>query len=348
MARIIYGISGEGWGHAARSREVLTHLKEMGHDLAVVTYDRGVRYLEGRFPLVEVEGLNIATVDNRVSVSRTVRDGLVHLVRGHPKYLELKREFFPEFKPDLVITDFEPMTAHLARHFDLPLITIDNQHMIRYVDFPCPNNLRPSMLMTEIVIGAFVPAPDLSLVTTFYFGKVKNERTFLFPPILTDEVLRLTPTDGGSIVVYSTYGYKTVLDTLATFTEQRFLIYGSGRTGLEGNLVFRPYGREVFLKDLAACKGVIATAGFTLISEALYLRKPYLGIPVKNQFEQEINAYLIEELNYGARSSDGSRDDIEDFLDRSSHYSAQLESYRSSDNSDLFARIDVSLSTLTG
>lgn len=348
MSRIIYGVSGEGWGHAARSREVLNHLKRIGHDLVVVTYDRGVRYLEGHFPVFEVEGFNIATVDNRVSVPQTVRDGLVHLVRGHPKYLELKKDLYPDFKPDLVITDFEPMTAHLARHFDLPLVTIDNQHMIRYVDFPCPGNLLPSKLMTEVIISAFIPSPHLSLVTTFYSGKTKNDRTFLFPPILSDEVLRLNPTDGDSVIVYSTYGYETVLGTLAKFPDQQFLVYGSDRTGSEGNLVFRPYGREGFLADLAASRAVIATAGFTLISEALYLRKPYLGIPVKNQFEQEINAFLIQHLDYGARSSSGSRQDIERFLCRASQNRERLESYRTSNNNDLFAKLDACLSTLTG
>ncbi|UCG38554.1 MAG: hypothetical protein JSV00_10355 [bacterium] len=45
MARIVYGVSGEGWGHATRSRDVLRHLEGCGHDLMVVTFDRGVRYL---------------------------------------------------------------------------------------------------------------------------------------------------------------------------------------------------------------------------------------------------------------------------------------------------------------
>src|SRR6185369_12152091 len=41
-----------------------------------------------------------------------------------------------------------------------------------------------------------------------------------------------------------------------------------------------------FLRDLSGAKAVIANAGFSLISEGLYLDKPYLAIPVKNQFEQ--------------------------------------------------------------
>jgi len=314
----------------------------------VVTYDRGVQYLKDRFPLVEVEGFNIATVNNRVSLSGTARDGLVHMVRGHSKYLELKKNIFPQFDPDIVITDFEPMTAHLARHFDLPLMTIDNQHLIRYVDFPCPAKLRPSMLLTEMVIEAFIPGPDLSLVTTFYFGKVKNDRTFLFPPILSDEILGLEPSEGENVVVYLTYGYDTLMDTLAGLSPERFLVYGAGRIGSEGNLVFRPYGREGFLADLASSRAVIASGGFSLMSEALYLRKPYLGIPVKNQFEQEINTYLLKELGYGERSPDAGKSAIEGFLGQLPHYRERLRSYRPRGNADLFARIHAGLTALTG
>ena len=34
---------------------------------------------------------------------------------------------------------------------------------------------------------AMAPRPDLSLVTTFYFGELRNDRTLLFPPILRSE-----------------------------------------------------------------------------------------------------------------------------------------------------------------
>ncbi len=39
------------------------------------------------------------------------------------------------------------------------------------------------------MIRAMVPQPDVSLVTTFYIGRVTNDRTFLFRPILRREVV---------------------------------------------------------------------------------------------------------------------------------------------------------------
>ena len=63
----------------------------------------------------------------------------------------------------------------------------------------------------------------------------------------------------------------------------------------------------------ASKKAVIATAGFTLISEALYLHKPYLALPMQGQFEQELNAFQLESLGYGKNVTEVSAEAIGDF-----------------------------------
>src|SRR5262245_12938381 len=127
MAKIVYGISGEGSGHSSRAREMATHLRDRGHDLWLVSYDRGYRNLKNEFRVLEVEGLRIASENNQVSAIKTIAKNLKQLRSGHRSLKQLRRKLFKEFQPDVVITDFEPMTAYLARRYDLPLITIDNQ-----------------------------------------------------------------------------------------------------------------------------------------------------------------------------------------------------------------------------
>ena len=121
---------------------------------------------------------------------------------------------FKIFEPEVVITDFEPMTAYLAHHYDIPLMTIDNQHRMRYMTYECPPGHQFDQKMTKSIIRAMVPRPDLSLVTTFYEGQVTNDRTLLFPPILRDEVIAMQPSDEGHILVYLTSGYDTLLSQL--------------------------------------------------------------------------------------------------------------------------------------
>ena len=299
MAKLVYGVSGEGSGHSSRAREMASHLRDQGHAVRLVSYDRGYRNLKDDFEVFETEGLCIASVDNRVSVVKTFTENLKRLPEGHRKLQELRRTLFRQFAPDCVITDFEPMTAYLARHYEIPLITIDNQHRMRYLKYDCPHDMIVESRVTKNIIRAMVPRPDVSLVTTFFFGETQNDRTFLFPPILRREVLQLNPQRGEHILVYVTSGFPTLLEELGRCTRESFFVYGYDRSDRDGVLTFKPFSKEGFLQDLGTAKAVIATAGFTLISEALFLRKPYLALPMQGQFEQQLNAFQLDQLGYG-------------------------------------------------
>jgi len=339
MAKIIYGVSGEGSGHSSRAREIIGHLASAGHLVKVASYDRGYRNLSPDFDVLEIEGLHIASVDNKVSVVETFADNLSRLSDGIRKLGEL-RSLFHEFEPDCVITDFEPMTAYLANHHDLPLITLDNQHRMRYMSYPCPSSLKPDALVTETVIRAMVPRPDVSLVTTFYFGELRNDRTFLFPPILRQEVLTSQPTEGDEILVYCTQAFESVLEQLSELRRERFVVYGFDRSGTEGHLRFEPFSPDGFLADLAAAKAVIATAGFTLMTEAIHLGKPYLALPMRGQFEQELNAILLAEQGYGKNGRELTAEMIGDFLYRLPEFKDRLQEYVGEDNRRIESKLD--------
>jgi len=333
LAKIVYGVSGEGSGHSSRAREMINHLQQLGHIVKVVSYDRGYRNLKEDFDVFETEGLHIASSDNRVSKVKTFTDNLQRLPRGHKKLNALRKDLFKTFWPDGVITDFEPMCAYLAHHYDLPLITIDNQHRIRYMTYPCPARLHAERRMTVNVIRAMVPRPDISLVTTFYYGEPRNDRTLFFPPILRREVLALQPSLADHILVYLTSGFESFLKILKSFPREKFLVYGYDRQGRDGNLIYKPFSREGFLDDFASCKAVMGTAGFTLMTEAFYLRKPYLALPMRGQFEQELNAHWLAKLNYGINLRRIRSEAVGNFLYRVPDFKENLNDYQAVDNS---------------
>jgi uncharacterized protein (TIGR00661 family) len=333
LAKIVYGVSGEGSGHSSRAREMLDHLQQLGHIVKVVSYDRGYRNLKEDFDVFETEGLHIASSDNRVSKVKTFTDNLQRLPQGHKKLNALRKDVFKAFLPDCVITDFEPMCAYLAHHYDLPLITIDNQHRIRYMTYPCPARLQAERRMTVSVIRAMVPRPDISLVTTFYKGKAKNDRTLFFPPIIRRRVLALQPSSADHILVYLTSGFESFIKILKSFSREKFLVYGDDRHQPDGNVVYKPFSREGFLADFASCKAVMATAGFTLMTEAFYLRKPYLALPMRGQFEQELNAHWLAKLNYGINLRRIRAESVGNFLYRVPDFQEYLNTYQAVDNS---------------
>jgi len=340
MVRIVYGVSGEGSGHASRARVMARHLLDSGHEVKMVSYDRGYRDLADEFDVFETEGLEISSQDNQVSMVKTFTDNLKKLPEGHRRLRALRHELFRDFQPHCVITDFEPMTAYLAQHYQLPLISLDNQHRMRYLAYDCPPWLRKDRVVTETVIRAMVPKPDVSLVISFHLGQPENNHTFVFPPILKRDVLQAEPQIGDAILVYLTSGFDPFLDILKQFPRERFLVYGYNREAVEGPLHFRSFSQTGFLQDLAACKAVVATAGFTLLSEAFHLKKPYLALPMKGQFEQELNAFQIQQLGYGKCVRDPSSEAVGDFLYRLPDYRERLQDYVSSDSTEIKAKLD--------
>lgn len=340
MAKIVYGVAGQGSGHSSRAREMATHLLEQGHQVQLVSYDRGFENLKDDFDVFHAEGLCIASVDNKVSVVKTFTENLKRLPKGHQRLQDLKLQLFDEFKPDCVITDFEPLTAYLANHYDLPLVTIDNQHRMRYMKYNYPEGMEVDRGVTKSIIRAMVPRPDVSLVTTFFFGKLKNDRVFLFPPILRRKVLQRTPTAGGHVLVYVTSGFESLLESLQQFKRETFYVYGYDRDDSEGVLTFRPFSTDGFLDDLAGARAVIATAGFTLMSEALYLRKPYLALPMQGQFEQQLNGFQLQQLGYGKSLDEPTSEAIGDFFYRLPDYEARLTEYQAGDNGDIKEKLD--------
>src|SRR5579884_3202039 len=123
MANILYGVNGEGSGHSSRSREVINHLIAKGHRVHVASFDRGLRNLAADFEVTEIFGLRFAYVRNRVRYGKTVLKNLV-TVPGAARSLRRLNRLADECHIDLVITDFEPITCHLAHKRRLPVISI--------------------------------------------------------------------------------------------------------------------------------------------------------------------------------------------------------------------------------
>jgi uncharacterized protein (TIGR00661 family) len=190
------------------------------------------------------------------------------------------------------------------------------------------------------------PQADAYLALSFFAAPVKKRNTFLFPPILRQEVLSATAQTGDYVLIYVTSPAKE-LAALLKQVRCKFVAYGFGIEGQEGNLQFKKPSLDGFLRDLAGAKAVIANAGFSLVSEALHLGKPYLAIPVKNQFEQTFNAYYVDKLGYGAWWEDVGKEQIESFLFNLPYYSDNLRSYPRAGNGAILAKVDELIATLT-
>lgn len=314
MVNVLYGVAGEGSGHSSRAREVAGHLCRAGHRVLIASYDRGYRNLSPDFDVMEIEGLTIGASENRVSLTGTLEANIRKVPGLRTSWQAMRSRGFEGFQPDVVFTDFEPLSAHLARRMKVPLVSIDNQHRMRFMSYPRPPGLGLERRMAVSAIRAMIPVPDRSLVTTFWFGDVTHPGAYLFPPILRGAVRDAVSTRGDHVLVYVTKPVSWLLDKLRSRRDEEFRLYGFEREGSEGNLTFRPFSLEGFLADLAGSRGVIGTAGFSLITESMYLGKPYLAFPLAGQFEQHLNAFLLEKLGCGMDGSQDGPSSVDRFL----------------------------------
>src|SRR5215467_13255881 len=141
MANILYGVNGEGAGHSTRAREVLSHLQGRGHQVHVVSFDRGLANLQRDFEVTEIHGWRLAYVNNRLRYRRTVALNLLGARKTASSIARLK-QLCEDWQIDLIITDFEPLSCHVGRKRHLPVISIDNQHSLTNTAVSYPKEYR--------------------------------------------------------------------------------------------------------------------------------------------------------------------------------------------------------------
>ncbi len=336
-----------------RSRVVLEHLLAQGHEIEVATSGRAVDFLRRRFDDVDVNrihGLHIIYDENRVRRGKTFFSNVLKGVGGIPKNIAAYFELVEAFAPEVVISDFESWTYFYAKAHRLPILSIDNMQIIHRCAHPpeIVEGHRADFRIAKAFVKGKLPGCDHYLITTFFAPEIRKPKTTLHPPILRPEILAAEATDGEHILVYQTAeGHETLVRSLVD-SGLECRIYGLRRgieeEQVEGNLRYRPFSEQGFVDDLASARGVIASGGFTLMGEAVYLHKPMLAVPLGRQFEQIMNARYLERLGYGKWAED--LDDaaiVHTFLDEIPRCEEALSSYAQDGNADLLGAVDAHL-----
>lgn len=346
--KILYGVVGEGMGHAMRSRVVLEHLVSQGHELEIMASGRATDFLAKRFEGVNrIHGLHMIYEENRVRRGKTLWSNVLSGATETPKNIAAYFELIKDFKPEVVISDFESWTYLYAKAHRLPIVSIDNMQIINRCTH-APEIVRgeeTSFQLTRAFVKGKLPFCDHYVITTFFQPPIRKEKTTLVPPILRPEILAARRRRGEHLLVYQTAeGNQGLAETLQR-TGLECRIYGMRRgitaEQVEGNLRHQPFSEAGFIDDLASCKGVIAGGGFTLMGEAVYLRKPMLAVPLEHQFEQVLNARYLEREGFGRGAA--TLDDpaaVRDFVAAIPACEEKLAGYSQDGNKLLFGAVD--------
>jgi uncharacterized protein (TIGR00661 family) len=338
VVKVAIGVCGIGYGHSSRQLEIARRLVAMGHEVRILTFDRGLklfgttefrdRCIEIHVPWIECDHRGFRRWK---TVRMNWRDYPAGVVTNRRAEAELRTQ---GFRPDVCVADYEPVVARLAGRVGAPLVTVDQQS--KFLGF----QIAPVGDMTREEersrLARFFPRATKRLATSFYDIQAPPDPRFhvdLVPPIIRREVAALAQAgrtiDERLVLVYlSGYPQKgSVVDVpalarvLGRLSAWRFRIYSQQATAVTEvapNVQIRPTLTDDFRQDLGRAAALICTAGHTLLSEAMALEIPVLTTPLFT-YDQHLCARVISDADVGIgmpAEGDIPEDTVVDFLGR--------------------------------
>jgi len=300
--KIFYGVQGTGNGHITRGRVMAKELYAAGID---VTFQFSGRPKEEFFDM-EVfngyqhrEGLTFDTNKGQVSYLKTALKSSPIQFVSDVKTLDLEPY-------DLVISDFEPVTAWAAKTQNKPVLGIGHQYAFNHA-IPRAG----SDPLADMVMKYFAPANRGIGLHWYHFDQA------ILPPIIETPELPQS-IQANKIVVYLPFEDQLeMIKLLSPYKNHQFYLYSPVSVSSEfEHIICKPLSREGFKSDLFDCAGIISNAGFELASEALQLGKKILAKPLHAQMEQISNAVALKQLGYGDTMTNMESRVIEKWLEK--------------------------------
>lgn len=281
--KILYGIQGTGNGHLTRAIEILPFLQEQADVDVLISgeqYDLPLPFE----PKYRMKGLYFVFGKN----------GGIDLIKTFKKInsFRLLKEIrqFPVEKYDLVISDFEPISCWAAHLKNIKCIGLSNQSATLHPNAPVPKSFDP---LGKLILEYYAPVSE---EYGFHFKSLSDK---IFTPIIRKEVRTSKISDKGHYTVYlPAYDDDRIIKNLKQFSEIKFEVFSkhNKKPLNQKNIRILPIQGKKFLESMASSKGIICNAGFGTTSEALFLGKKLLVIPMKNQYEQQCNAAMLKSM----------------------------------------------------
>lgn len=360
MAKIFYFVSGEGLGHATRSVPIISHLSK-NHTITPFSSNRAYKILKNKFQNTKkVKDFELIYKNNKLDLKSSFIENFRNL-KKILRHLKGIRKLIKNQKPDLMISDFSIYPRFLSLMTGVNYITIDNNHSV--AKFKVKKYQFWEWLKTWIYTKIFVSNHKLNIIPAFYSLKTKY-KTLLINPIIRPEIIKLRKDlDSGKlkekdhILVYQTStSYPNLISQLKKIDE-KFIIYGLDRMdkrkerrlnrAQHSKLIFKSFNESEFFKDLASSKAVISNGGFTLLSEAIYLNKAVMSVPIRKQYEQVLNAVLVNKKRIGLYSKKINKKRFEKLIETKEIIKSNQEKYNNYDPNTSLKIIEKVISDIT-
>ena len=252
------------------------------------------------------------------------------------------------WKPNLIISDFEQFSVFVSRFFKIPVIEVENIDTLSRTQIDLERKDILNYFIAKMICKSFTLGVKKFILMSFFFPKMKYpDNTVMVPPLIRPDILASKPRKGKHVLVYQTSKSNLELFEMLKKTSEEYVIYGFNLSKKDKNLTYKKFSEKGMVEDMKSARAVMTNGGFGIITEALYLKKPILSIPVKKQFEQVLNAKYVDKLGYGMFLRDPDMEGIQLFLDSINKYSKRVQTYKHDKNRKLFREINKAIDEIT-
>jgi len=275
--KILYAIQGTGNGHVSRAREILPMLSKYGEVDVLIS---GIQSdVDINFPIkYKRYGWSFIFGKNGgVNYPATLRA---------MKNIQILKDIknFPIKQYDLVINDFEPISAWAAKLRDVPCVALS--HQAAYLSSKTPRPESKNWFI-EQVYKYYAPASEF---IGFHFDKYDY---FIHTPVIRNDIRKLNPSNKNHITVYHpAFDDKLLVGHFNKILDIQFEVFSKHAKNayIDKNVSVFPINSDAYTESLETCQGLITAGGFEAPTEAIFLQKKVMVIPMKGQYEQLCNA----------------------------------------------------------
>lgn len=281
--KILYAIQGTGNGHLSRAVDIVPELRKYGKlDLFVsgaqaeVSLPFPVKYKSKglSFYFGKSGGINFYKTFMENSSKDVVK--------------EIKA--FPVENYDLIVNDFEPITAWACKKKEINCIGLSHQSALLSKKAPRPKVIDP---FGEWILKNYAPVDKY---VGFHFEEYDKN---IYTPVIRRAIRDARTTDAGHYTVYlPAYDDKKLVKLFLKFPKVKWHIFSKHSKSAYhvGRISVFPVSGSDFVDSVVSCTGVLCGAGFETPAEVLHMNKKLLVVPMKSQYEQHCNAAALKNL----------------------------------------------------
>jgi uncharacterized protein (TIGR00661 family) len=334
--KCLFLVQGEGRGHMTQSISMKQILEDAGMEVCEVIIGKSslrkipdFYYERIKTQVTTIESPNMSMDKNFKKVKPYAT--FIKNASTFPKYLKglkIIHRKVKEHNPDFIMNFYEPLCGMYNMFYKpgIPAISIAHHYMFLHSDYAMPEKrfFFNSSLKILTWLTSFGSARRLAL--SFYpFENDTRKSIYVVPPLLRSDVLNHEVSKQNYLLIYllnpgyindiKAWHNKNPKTELHCFTDRKDI---GDTVKYDNTLYFHQVNDKKFLDMMAAAKGVVTTAGFESVCEAMYMGKPVFMVPVEGHYEQYCNS--VDAVRTNLAISD-TKFDISSFLGYLENYS---------------------------